>query len=245
MITLLKKGGRYNAQIEEYEVESDNEIASILDAPVGSTVFVVGTGETKKLMSDGTWKKLSTGGGSGDAGGGLPDVTAADNGKVLGVVDGAWAATDAPSGGGGDGGSLPPVTAADDGKVLGVVDGAWAATDAPSGGGDVLRIPFTLTMDPDTGAITGTTDVPLADAIAAKAAGKVLIADASFAYSETMTQYFCAVMNGHTGDGAALSGVSKGLSRDGDYLDLYVIAWTGDGDGGVQVIGKRVAVTDP
>lgn len=31
--------------------------------------------------------------------GSLPEVTALDNGKVLGVVDGAWGKTDAPSGG--------------------------------------------------------------------------------------------------------------------------------------------------
>ena len=38
--------------------------------------------------------KLSSSGGSG-----LPDVTAADNGKVLGVVKGSWNKMDAPSGG--------------------------------------------------------------------------------------------------------------------------------------------------
>ncbi len=38
--------------------------------------------------------KLSASGGSG-----LPDVTAADNGKVLGVVEGSWSKMDAPSGG--------------------------------------------------------------------------------------------------------------------------------------------------
>lgn len=38
--------------------------------------------------------KLSASGGSG-----LPDVTAADDGKVLGVVEGSWSKMDAPSGG--------------------------------------------------------------------------------------------------------------------------------------------------
>lgn len=38
--------------------------------------------------------KLSSSGGSG-----LPDVTAADNGKVLGVVEGSWNKMDAPTGG--------------------------------------------------------------------------------------------------------------------------------------------------
>lgn len=55
------------------------------------------------------------------AGSALPEVTAADNGKVLMVVDGAWAKAAAPT-------ELPTVTAEDDGDVLTVVDGAWAAT---------------------------------------------------------------------------------------------------------------------
>lgn len=36
---------------------------------------------------------------SSSAGSGLPDVTAADNGKVLGVVEGSWNKMEAPSGG--------------------------------------------------------------------------------------------------------------------------------------------------
>lgn len=36
---------------------------------------------------------------SSSIGSGLPDVTAADNGKVLGVVEGSWNKMDAPSGG--------------------------------------------------------------------------------------------------------------------------------------------------
>lgn len=49
----------------------------------------------------------SGGGGSGGGGGGsaLPDVTSADNGKVLGVVDGAWSKMDT----GGGGGSVEPL----------------------------------------------------------------------------------------------------------------------------------------
>lgn len=59
----------------------------------------------------------------------LPDVTAADNGKILGVDSGEWNKVDAPSG-------LPSVTAADNGKILGVDNGAWSKVDAPSGGID-------------------------------------------------------------------------------------------------------------
>ena len=43
------------------------------------------------------------GGGSGGGGAGLPPVTEADNGKILGVVNGAWGAMDAGGGGGVDG----------------------------------------------------------------------------------------------------------------------------------------------
>lgn len=48
----------------------------------------------------------------------LPAVTAADNGKLLGVVAGAWGKVDAPNG-------LPEVSATDNNKVLTVVNGEW------------------------------------------------------------------------------------------------------------------------
>ena len=48
----------------------------------------------------------------------LPDVSASDNGKILGVANGEWAVIDAPT-------ELPTVTSDDNGKVLGVVDGQW------------------------------------------------------------------------------------------------------------------------
>lgn len=61
-------------------------------------------------------------------GGGLPDVTAADNGDVLTVVNGQWNKAE-PS----CDCELPDVTAADNGDVLTVVNGQWDKAE-PSGG---------------------------------------------------------------------------------------------------------------
>ena len=126
-------------------------------------------------------------------------------------------------------------------ELLARINAAFESGGSGGGASDVIRVPFTLTMNDETGAITGTTDAVLADALAAKAAGKVLIADAALVFSGTQTQYFCAVMSGHSGDGAALTGVAEALSSSGDKLELYVITWTAEG---VAVTGKKVAVTD-
>lgn len=55
----------------------------------------------------------------------LPTVTAADNGKLMGVSSGEWAAVAAPT-------ELPAVTASDEGKVLTVdSSGKWVAASLP------------------------------------------------------------------------------------------------------------------
>lgn len=50
----------------------------------------------------------------------LPEVTSADNGKVLKVKDGVWNKGDDVSGD-----NLPPVSSADNGKILKVIDAEW------------------------------------------------------------------------------------------------------------------------
>lgn len=165
----------------------------------------------------------------------VPDAVAAALANAA-----ALAPQERPSGGDDTGGALPPVTEADDGKVLGVVDGAWAATDAPSGGGDVLRIPFTLTADMDTGAITGTTEASIADAAAAMEAGKTLIADSTLDFGAAGTNHFCVVMSGMIGASPVFKACASMLSDDGADLELYGILWT---PAGVSVHGGKVAVS--
>lgn len=128
------------------------------------------------------------------------------------------------------------------GKLADVVE------DGGSGGGgegesNVVRIPFTLTADPDTGTITGTTDAVIADAAAAMAAGKILIADAMLDAGGYGTQHLCAVMIGTTGVsgvGVAFKACASMLSDDGTELNLYGLAWDSSG---VTVHGGKAAVS--
>lgn len=79
--------------------------------------------------------------GSG-GGSGLPDVTSADNGSLLGVSGGEWAKVASP---------VPDVTSDDNGDLLGVVEGAWAkvASTAPmvvTGTGDTTSVTITTAL---------------------------------------------------------------------------------------------------
>lgn len=97
---------------------------------------------------------------------GLPAVTAADNGKVLGVSSGEWEAVAAPE-------ELPAVTAADNGKVLGVSGGEWGAVAASSGGGDVVVIPTTGVYSNETTHISSVTAISATAVPTALTAGKI------------------------------------------------------------------------
>lgn len=79
----------------------------------------------KPVTSDEKAVKYAVDNAGGGGGSDLPDVTAADNGKLLGVDGGEWGKVDPPS-------ELPAVTASDNGKVLGVADGAWGAVTPAS-----------------------------------------------------------------------------------------------------------------
>lgn len=87
---------------------------------------------------------------------GLPDVTTADNGKIMEVESGEWKLKEGSGGGGG----IPAPASPSDGDVLtySSSDSAWVAA-APGGGGGGLIVTITSTPDPDdpTSAI-GSTD---------------------------------------------------------------------------------------
>ena len=80
-----------------------------------------------------SWARNSVGAIGDDIG--LPDVTTADNGKIMEVEEGAWKLKEGSGGGGG----IPAPASPSDGDVL-TYDSdtsAWVAA-APSGGGGIL-----------------------------------------------------------------------------------------------------------
>lgn len=89
---------------------------------------------------------------------GLPDVTTADNGKIMEVESGEWKLKEGSGGGG-----LPEITEADEGKFLGVVSGEAAWATAGGGGGSGLIIPEVT----PTGETTFSCDMTFAQIMAA------------------------------------------------------------------------------
>lgn len=102
------------------------------------------------------------GGGGGAA---LPEVTAADNNKLLTVVNGAWDKANAPK-------ELPSVTAADNGKVLIANNGIWNKSQD-----NIVRyVPYTGTTDPDTGTVSYTCELTAGQIATKLAQGSFIVA---------------------------------------------------------------------
>ena len=135
------------------------------------------------------------------------------------------------------GASITPKTA-DEAAVTTAIENAGGGGSGD--GGNVLRIPFTLTVEQETGAITGTTEAVIADAAAALDAGKILIADATLDAGAFGEQHLCAVMSGTVGDSSAFKACVSSLSDSGATLELYGIAWDATG---VTVHGGSIAVS--
>lgn len=69
MSYVLKKVGRTpNIPFKTFECDNESDMANInlKGVPMGSRCYVINTGATYALNSEGEWKKVPSGGGSGD-----------------------------------------------------------------------------------------------------------------------------------------------------------------------------------
>ena len=105
---------------------------------------------------------------------GLPDVTTADNGKIMEVESGEWKLKE---GSGGGGGGLPEITEADEGKFLGVVSGEAAWAEGGGGGSSpVVVVNITNIVSDNDGGYNGEADITALELEAAYNAGKIIMA---------------------------------------------------------------------
>ena len=97
------------------------DCGSVVSETAGQSIefaFINSAGELILVRTNGEQVNCGQLGGAA-----FPEITAADEGKMLQIVDGAWVMVDPPV-------SLPAVTTLQNGQVLRVVDGAWQVTDA-------------------------------------------------------------------------------------------------------------------
>lgn len=136
--------------------------------------------------------------------------------------------------GGGGGSGLPAVTTDDNGKLLGVVGGEWNKVVTDNG---IVRVPFTI--DATQAEITGSTDAVFADVLAARKAGKLVVATGTVNVGLAgVTQYFDCIMSGlDAGNDSRLEGVFLMLSGSGTKIEAYDIQWTSTG---VNVAAKNI-----
>lgn len=129
-IKLLTVNDVYNIREAKYIVDEENEKDLIPDEDKiqGTKVLVIKGSKEYRMDSAGNWVEITTSGG-GSGGSDLPDVTAADNGKVLGVVSGVWDKMNASDG-------LPDYSEASDGDVLAIENGAPAWKESSGGAWD-------------------------------------------------------------------------------------------------------------
>lgn len=111
---------------------------------------------------------------------GLPDVTTADNGKIMEVESGEWKLKEGSGGGGG----LPEITEADEGKVLTVESGeaAWA-TAGGGGGGLVVTSSYDELTEQETLSVTAQ------EIITAMQTGPVILCITNILDSDPPTEY--------------------------------------------------------
>jgi hypothetical protein len=128
-----------NALVTSYDWDMYNEEFKFNAVTLPSASLSV-TSETVTSMEN-TGNSYSGGSSGVNAGSALPEVTGADNGKVLTVVNGAWDKEAVPT-------ELPTVGSTDNGKILEVVAGQWNVgarrddlpTVMPSDAGKILRV---------------------------------------------------------------------------------------------------------